>query len=95
MRDRKINKNNNHDQAALIGKEFEKMIETFGVESLTGLMPKVIKALENLETLCVCFYSRYTMIYLCPIICEGCQLYVKVEFHRYTLSIVKKFDYTK
>lgn len=40
-----------YDQAAGIGKEFEKLIETFGVESVTDLMPRVIKTLEQLETL--------------------------------------------
>ena len=51
-----------YDQAASIGKEFEKMIETFGVESLTGLMPKVIKALENLETLAARYEQENTEI---------------------------------
>ncbi|KAJ8312821.1 hypothetical protein KUTeg_010194 [Tegillarca granosa] len=40
-----------YDQAAGIGKEFEKLIESYGVDSVTDLMPKVIKALEQLETL--------------------------------------------
>lgn len=51
-----------YDQAASIGKEFEKMIETFGVESVTGLMPKVIKALENLETLAARYEQENTEI---------------------------------
>ena len=40
-----------YDQAAGIGKEFEKLIEAYGVESVTDLMPKVIRALEQLEGL--------------------------------------------
>ncbi|XP_048733786.1 RILP-like protein 1 isoform X3 [Ostrea edulis] len=40
-----------YDQAAGIGKEFEKLIENYGVEAVTDLMPKVIKALEQLESL--------------------------------------------
>lgn len=40
-----------YDQAAGIGKEFEKLIEAYGVESVTDLMPKVIRALEQLEAL--------------------------------------------
>ncbi|CAM1320712.1 RILPL1 (predicted) [Pycnogonum litorale] len=38
-----------YDIASLIGKEFEKLIETHGAEVVTGLMPKVICALEHLE----------------------------------------------
>lgn len=51
-----------YDQAALIGKEFEKMIETYGVESVTELMPRVIKALENLETLAARYERENTEI---------------------------------
>ncbi|KAK3084923.1 hypothetical protein FSP39_021516 [Pinctada imbricata] len=40
-----------YDQAAEIGKEFEKLIEGHGVEAVTDLMPKVIKSLEQLELL--------------------------------------------
>ncbi|KAL4223652.1 Rab interacting lysosomal protein-like 1 [Mactra antiquata] len=40
-----------YDQAAGIGKEFEKLIETYGVDAVTDLMPKVIRALEQLEAL--------------------------------------------
>ncbi|KAL3856507.1 hypothetical protein ACJMK2_011257 [Sinanodonta woodiana] len=40
-----------YDQAAGIGKDFERLIESYGVESVTDLMPKVIKALEQLEAL--------------------------------------------
>lgn len=44
-----------YDQAAGIGKEFEKLIENYGVDAVTDLMPKVIRALEQLEALA----SRY------------------------------------
>ncbi|XP_045171192.1 RILP-like protein 1 isoform X3 [Mercenaria mercenaria] len=40
-----------YDQAAGIGKEFEKLIESYGVDAVTDLMPKVIRALEQLEAL--------------------------------------------
>ncbi|XP_044012033.1 RILP-like protein homolog isoform X8 [Aphidius gifuensis] len=40
-----------YDIASEIGKECEKMIDTFGAEAVTGLMPKVISALELLENL--------------------------------------------
>jgi len=40
-----------YDIASEIGKEFEKMIDCYGSEALTGLMPKVITALEHLEVL--------------------------------------------
>lgn len=40
-----------YDQAAGIGKEFEKLIETYGVAVVTDLMPKVIRTLEQLESL--------------------------------------------
>lgn len=51
-----------YDQAASIGKEFERMIETFGVEAVTDLMPKVIKALENLESLAARYERENTEI---------------------------------
>lgn len=38
-----------YDIASEIGKECEKLIDLFGVESVTNLMPKVINALELLE----------------------------------------------
>ncbi|XP_034948870.1 RILP-like protein homolog isoform X2 [Chelonus insularis] len=38
-----------YDIASEIGKECEKLIDTFGAEAVTGLMPKVINALELLE----------------------------------------------
>lgn len=38
-----------YDLASEIGKEFEKLIDCFGVESITSIMPKVVNALEILE----------------------------------------------
>jgi hypothetical protein len=47
---------------------------------------------ENLfelrNSLCMCFCSRYTVIYLHPIICEGWQLYVKVDTYMWRLTII-------
>lgn len=40
-----------YDLASEIGKECEKIIDSFGSDSITGLMPKVIIALELLEAL--------------------------------------------
>ncbi|XP_012282697.1 RILP-like protein homolog isoform X2 [Orussus abietinus] len=40
-----------YDIASEIGKECEKLIDVFGADSVTGLMPKVINALELLENL--------------------------------------------
>ena len=40
-----------YDIAASIGKEFEKIIDNFGPETVTDLMPKVIHVLEQLECL--------------------------------------------
>lgn len=40
-----------YDIASEIGKECEKIIDHFGAEAVTSLMPKVIGALELLETL--------------------------------------------
>ncbi|XP_045610715.1 RILP-like protein homolog isoform X2 [Procambarus clarkii] len=40
-----------YDLASEIGKEFEKMIDRNGAEAVTGLMPRVISALEQLEKL--------------------------------------------
>uniref|UniRef100_A0A1I7XSE6 RILP-like protein 1 n=1 Tax=Heterorhabditis bacteriophora TaxID=37862 RepID=A0A1I7XSE6_HETBA len=40
-----------YDLAASIGKDFEKLIELHGSESIRGIMPKVISALETLESL--------------------------------------------
>lgn len=38
-----------YDIASDIGKECEKIIDQYGAQALTSLMPKVINALENLE----------------------------------------------
>jgi hypothetical protein len=35
-----------------------------------------------------CNVSGYTIIYLCPIICEGWQLYVKVDNYMWRLTII-------
>lgn len=40
-----------YDLAASVGKDFEKLIEQFGDESVRQIMPKVISALETLEAL--------------------------------------------
>lgn len=40
-----------YDIASDIGKECEKLIDVFGADSVTSLMPKVINALELLERL--------------------------------------------
>lgn len=40
-----------YDIASEIGKEFEKIIDAYGTEAVTSLMPKVINALEHLEGL--------------------------------------------
>lgn len=40
-----------YDIASEIGKECEKLIDMFGTDAVTGLMPKVINALELLENL--------------------------------------------
>ncbi|XP_059478765.1 RILP-like protein homolog [Neocloeon triangulifer] len=40
-----------YDLASEIGKEFEKLIDAHGADSLTNMMPKVISALEQLERL--------------------------------------------
>jgi len=40
-----------YDIASEIGKEFEKMIDVYGTDAVTSLMPKVINALEHLEDL--------------------------------------------
>ncbi|XP_067014678.2 RILP-like protein homolog isoform X2 [Anabrus simplex] len=40
-----------YDIASEIGKEFEKIIDSYGAEAVTSLMPKVINALEHLEGL--------------------------------------------
>ena len=38
-----------YDIASEIGKDFEKLIDSYGPESITNLMPKVINVLEQLE----------------------------------------------
>ena len=40
-----------YDIAASIGKEFEKIIDSYGPDAVTELMPKVINVLEHLEEL--------------------------------------------
>ena len=40
-----------YDTAAAIGQEFEKIIDGYGPESVSNLMPKVIQILEQLEIL--------------------------------------------
>lgn len=40
-----------YDIASEIGKECEKIIDQYGADAVTSLMPKVINALENLEYL--------------------------------------------
>ena len=40
-----------YDIAATIGKEFEKIIDNYGPEAVTELMPKIITVLEQLEIL--------------------------------------------
>lgn len=42
-----------YDIASEIGKECEKLIDLFGAQSVTNLMPKVINALELLENLAI------------------------------------------
>jgi len=38
-----------YESASLIGNEFEKLIEKYGTESITTLMPMIIRVLEHLE----------------------------------------------
>ncbi|CAL9708805.1 unnamed protein product [Knipowitschia caucasica] len=40
-----------YDIAALLGHEFERLIERFGCEAMVGVVPKVVRVLEQLETL--------------------------------------------
>lgn len=40
-----------YEIASAIGKEFEKIIDVCGAEVVTNLMPRVINALEHLESL--------------------------------------------
>jgi len=46
-----------YDQAAGIAHEFDKLINTYGNDAVTELMPKVIRSLEQLETL-TCRYEK-------------------------------------
>lgn len=38
-----------YEEASLIGQDIEKIIERFGHEAVTDLMPKIIRVLERLE----------------------------------------------
>ncbi|XP_008288066.1 RILP-like protein 1 [Stegastes partitus] len=40
-----------YDIAAVLGREFERIIDRFGCESLVGVVPRVVRVLELLETL--------------------------------------------
>lgn len=40
-----------YDIAAALGQEFERIIDRFGCESVVGVLPKVVRVLELLETL--------------------------------------------
>lgn len=40
-----------YDIAAVLAQEFERIIDRFGCESLVGLVPKVVRVLELLETM--------------------------------------------
>uniref|UniRef100_A0A0K0FNY2 RILP-like protein homolog (inferred by orthology to a D. melanogaster protein) n=1 Tax=Strongyloides venezuelensis TaxID=75913 RepID=A0A0K0FNY2_STRVS len=40
-----------YDLASEIGKDFERLAEQYGTDAITGIMPKVISALETLESL--------------------------------------------
>lgn len=40
-----------YDIAQDIGREFESIIDTYGTDAITGLMPKVVTALEQMEML--------------------------------------------
>ncbi|XP_068594431.1 RILP-like protein 1 [Brachionichthys hirsutus] len=40
-----------YDAAALLGREFERIIDRFGCEALVGVVPKVVRVLELLEAL--------------------------------------------
>lgn len=42
-----------YDLAAHIGKEFECIIDEYGADTVTKLMPKVICTLEHLEVICL------------------------------------------
>lgn len=40
-----------YDIAQEIGREFESLIDAYGTDAITGLMPKVVTALEQMEIL--------------------------------------------
>ncbi len=40
-----------YDIAAVLGQEFERVIDMFGCETLVGVVPKVVRVLELLEAL--------------------------------------------
>jgi len=40
-----------YDMAQDIGREFETIIDAYGTDAITGLMPKVVSALEQMEIL--------------------------------------------
>lgn len=40
-----------YDIAALLGQEFEQVIDRYGCESMVGVVPKVVRVLELLEAL--------------------------------------------
>lgn len=40
-----------YDMAQDIGREFESIIDAYGTDAITGLMPKVVSALEQMEIL--------------------------------------------
>lgn len=40
-----------YDIAAVLGQEFERIIDRFGCESIVGVVPKVVRVLELLEAL--------------------------------------------
>lgn len=42
-----------YDIAQDIGREFETLIDTYGTDAITGLMPKVVSALEQMEILAI------------------------------------------
>lgn len=42
-----------YDIAQDIGREFETLIDTYGTDAITGLMPKVVTALERMEILAI------------------------------------------
>lgn len=41
-----------YDLASELGKDFERIIDSFGPEAVESLMPKVIRVLEHLELIC-------------------------------------------